>query len=152
MLASGDRVASQYYNLAVLCVYTFVESSEGAALISIHLLTSQLNFRFSIIKSPDCCEYDRPTNTSPREHCKRVRHPKPALRGLRLALMLPSEINWTRRPGEVSAHGRQHTSPALGRFQKWRRGRDSNPRYVAVYTLSRRAPSTTRPPLRRRGV
>ena len=27
------------------------------------------------------------------------------------------------------------------------RGRDSNPRYVAVYTLSRRAPSTTRTPL-----
>ena len=27
------------------------------------------------------------------------------------------------------------------------RGRDSNPRYVAVYTLSKRAPSTTRPPL-----
>ena len=31
----------------------------------------------------------------------------------------------------------------------WRRTRDSNPRYVAVYTLSRRAPSTTRPALRR---
>ena len=31
---------------------------------------------------------------------------------------------------------------------KWRRERDSNPRYpVRVYTLSRRAPSTTRPPL-----
>ncbi len=30
----------------------------------------------------------------------------------------------------------------------WRRGRDSNPRYVSVYTLSRRAPSTARPPLR----
>ncbi len=30
----------------------------------------------------------------------------------------------------------------------WRRGRDSNPRYgVTVYTLSRRAPSTARPPL-----
>ena len=29
-----------------------------------------------------------------------------------------------------------------------RRGRDSNPRYpFGVYTLSRRAPSTTRPPL-----
>jgi hypothetical protein len=26
----------------------------------------------------------------------------------------------------------------------WRRVRDSNPRYVAVYTLSRRAPSATR--------
>ncbi len=31
---------------------------------------------------------------------------------------------------------------------KWRTGRDSNPRYgVTVYTLSRRAPSTTRPPV-----
>ena len=34
------------------------------------------------------------------------------------------------------------------RISKWRRGRDSNPRYgVAVYTLSRRAPSTARTPL-----
>ena len=32
---------------------------------------------------------------------------------------------------------------------KWRSGRDSNPRYAFdVYSLSRRAPSTTRPPLR----
>ncbi len=31
----------------------------------------------------------------------------------------------------------------------WRSGRDSNPRYAfGVYSLSRRAPSTTRPPLR----
>ncbi len=35
------------------------------------------------------------------------------------------------------------------RTAKWRSGRDSNPRYgFAVYSLSRRAPSTTRPPLR----
>ena len=34
-------------------------------------------------------------------------------------------------------------------IRKWRSGRDSNPRYgFAVYSLSRRAPSTTRPPLR----
>ncbi len=33
--------------------------------------------------------------------------------------------------------------------QEWRRGRDSNPRYAFdVYSLSRGAPSTTRPPLR----
>ena len=33
----------------------------------------------------------------------------------------------------------------------WRRGRDSNPRYAYhVYSLSRGAPSTTRPPLRER--
>ena len=35
------------------------------------------------------------------------------------------------------------------RVTGWRSGRDSNPRYgFAVYSLSRRAPSTTRPPLR----
>ena len=33
-------------------------------------------------------------------------------------------------------------------FGYWRRGRDSNPRYVSVYTLSRRAPSASRTPLR----
>src|SRR5688572_28531570 len=33
--------------------------------------------------------------------------------------------------------------------EDWRSGRDSNPRYAfGVYSLSRRAPSTTRPPLR----
>src|SRR6185437_4703348 len=30
----------------------------------------------------------------------------------------------------------------------WRRDRDSNPGYLAVYTLSKRAPSATRPSLR----
>ncbi len=36
---------------------------------------------------------------------------------------------------------------------KWRSGRDSNPRYAFdVYSLSRRAPSTTRPPLRRNPI
>src|SRR3954451_20921332 len=35
------------------------------------------------------------------------------------------------------------------RNSRWRSGRDSNPRYgFAVDSLSRRAPSTTRPPLR----
>ena len=35
----------------------------------------------------------------------------------------------------------------------WRSGRDSNPRYAFdVYSLSRRAPSTTRPPLRRNPI
>ena len=40
------------------------------------------------------------------------------------------------------------TGPAGPFSFVWRRGRDSNPRYVAVYTLSRRAPSTARTPLR----
>lgn len=30
---------------------------------------------------------------------------------------------------------------------KWQTGRDSNPRKLALYTRSRRAPSTTRTPL-----
>ena len=35
----------------------------------------------------------------------------------------------------------------------WRRERDSNPRYaINVYTLSRRAPSATRTPLRNRAT
>src|SRR6185312_11679671 len=34
------------------------------------------------------------------------------------------------------------------RRRKWRRVRDSNPRYVAVYLISSQAPSTTRPTLR----
>ena len=33
-------------------------------------------------------------------------------------------------------------------FLHWRRGWDSNPRYVAVYLISSQAPSTTRPTLR----
>jgi hypothetical protein len=31
----------------------------------------------------------------------------------------------------------------------WRRGRDSNPRYLSIHTISSRAPSTTRSPLQR---
>ena len=34
----------------------------------------------------------------------------------------------------------------------WRRGWDSNPRYLAVNTLSKRAPSATRPPLQTRAL
>ena len=34
----------------------------------------------------------------------------------------------------------------------WRRGRDLNPRYLAVRTLSKRVPSTTQPPLRINGA
>ena len=33
-------------------------------------------------------------------------------------------------------------------MSRWRRDRDSNPGYLAVYTLSKRAPSATRPSLR----
>ena len=34
-----------------------------------------------------------------------------------------------------------------GSIDSQQRERDSNPRYVAIYTLSKRAPSATRPPL-----
>ncbi len=50
------------------------------------------------------------------------------------------------------------TEPLIEKISKqingrWRSGRDSNPRYAfGVYSLSRRAPSTTRPPLRMLGV
>src|SRR5712672_2117721 len=37
---------------------------------------------------------------------------------------------------------------AKGLKMNWRRDRDSNPGYLAVYTLSKRAPSATRPSLR----
>ena len=37
---------------------------------------------------------------------------------------------------------------SMARWVNWRRGRDSNPRWVSPYSLSRGAPSATRPPLR----
>ena len=65
--------------------------------------------------------------------------------------------------GRISLHGtvltaeRRYSAPFSPRAGApypdietgWRSGRDSNPRYAFdVYSLSRRAPSTTRPPLR----
>ena len=45
---------------------------------------------------------------------------------------------------------RSQKRPSRGAFTIWRRERDSNPRYaINVYTLSRRAPSATRTPLRK---
>ena len=38
-------------------------------------------------------------------------------------------------------------APLSGSIISLQRERDSNPRYVAIYTLSKRAPSATRPPL-----
>ena len=44
---------------------------------------------------------------------------------------------------------RHHPRPETSSGTEWRSGRDSTPRYAfGVYSLSRRAPSTTRPPLR----
>ena len=40
-------------------------------------------------------------------------------------------------------------APLSGSIISLQRERDSNPRYVAIYTLSKRAPSATRPPLHR---
>ena len=40
-----------------------------------------------------------------------------------------------------------NNAPLSGSIISLQRERDSNPRYVAIYTLSKRAPSATRPPL-----
>ena len=55
--------------------------------------------------------------------------------------------------GAFKGTGRQFAEylvPLMDKISvEWRSGRDSNPRYAfGVYSLSRRAPSTTRPPLR----
>ena len=54
-----------------------------------------------------------------------------------------------RLAAQISRYDPEHPEvgvPSL--ITNWRRGRDSNPRYaINVYTLSRRAPSATRPPL-----
>ena len=44
------------------------------------------------------------------------------------------------------------TAFPAGSYKKWRRGRDSNPRYREVHPLSRRARSTTPSPLRNKPV
>ena len=44
--------------------------------------------------------------------------------------------------------GRRTTTRHFSHCKKWRRDWDLNPGYLAVYTLSRRAPSTTRTSLR----
>ena len=64
-----------------------------------------------------------------------------------------SEINGL---ADRSFHGGGARDAAILRSPQgeagWRRGRDSNPREAFdLYSLSRGAPSTTRPPLRRRG-
>ncbi len=43
--------------------------------------------------------------------------------------------------------GRFLKSSEMKEKKLWQRGRDSNPRKLALYTRSRRAPSTTRTPL-----
>ena len=45
------------------------------------------------------------------------------------------------------AHFKTKNAPLSGSISSLQRERDSNPRYVAIYTLSKRAPSATRPPL-----
>src|SRR5579859_6558030 len=56
-------------------------------------------------------------------------------------------------PARVLTRHRLHKTkraPHGARFVLWRMGWDSNPRYAFdVYTLSRRAPSTARPPIQR---
>lgn len=45
-------------------------------------------------------------------------------------------------------HTRIHEKVPCYVVENWRRRRDSNPRYVAVHTISSRAPSASRSPLR----
>ena len=67
-------------------------------------------------------------------------------------LSLPGEMQ--RPHGETAANtmraiNQDWFSGGRSTRARWRRGRDSNPRYAFdVYSLSRGAPSTTRPPLR----
>ena len=59
-------------------------------------------------------------------------------------------LAWAGRPGTTGLRAQKSRLQRTGVFVYWRRGRDSNPRYgVTVYTLSRRAPSTTRTPLQK---
>ena len=52
---------------------------------------------------------------------------------------------------ELRTHGRELRITVSAHYKwKWRRDRDSNPGYVAVYLISSQAPSTTRPSLRDR--
>ena len=71
---------------------------------------------------------------------------------LRVEMMRTESDAVAHATGELAKELHQADERENRERKAWRRGRDSNPRYVAVYTLSRRAPSTTRPPLRARGV
>ena len=103
-----------------------------------------------------------------RRHPRSVHHlgqlTVSGIRGAFQTSRCPAVPNW-RLPSRASAASTIHglgpeSPPTLRRWRAalnmensagtvWRSGRDSNPRYAfGVYSLSRRAPSTTRPPLR----
>ncbi len=78
------------------------------------------------------------------------------LRGASKAGVLPCRCASGQSNHPVDIEGSNPASSVMKKgsqgplFHDWRRERDSNPRYgITVYTLSRRAPSTTRPPLRK---
>src|SRR5699024_7599648 len=62
-------------------------------------------------------------------------------------------LTWRAATIELTGNkNRKYKSPwKQGLFEYWRTERDTNPRYAMnVYTLSRRAPSTTRPPVQKK--
>lgn len=74
--------------------------------------------------------------------------PKTPHRCLRVYVTVPSSPCVLRRAGKLP-RGASPRAPARAGRGRWRRGQDSNLRYgFAVYALSKRAPSTARPPLR----
>ena len=92
---------------------------------------------------------DAPPRRDRRAAGRRLSRPTP-----QGAIRAPDPI----RGPDPQAHEAEDTDPGprparpvrSPKGKGWRRRRDSNPRYLAVYSLSRGAPSTTRPRLRRR--
>ena len=86
---------------------------------------------------------DRPPGHRPLEAARRARMEPGGAAGLAPCIQ-ENAFAGAARQGSPEAQSNE-----LGDFVEWRRGWDSNPRYAFdVYSLSRGAPSTTRPPLR----
>ncbi len=73
---------------------------------------------------------------------------KPVTRSLRFGFARALAQNLA-QPRGFGRPTRVPASPSPTTQTRWRREWDSNPRYLAVHALSKRAPSTTRPSLRK---